>query len=189
MAFGSHCKPGVEARANTRRAVQQLHGRAVMAGAATALRTFWNSPTGPKTTHFWGPVGTPAHPLRAQRLSQRECFFLGKRSLSYKSADPTGSAPQVANWGFVVAGAADAQKPAELISGNMTGGPSLVHTPGPRFLEPREPRLTGMIDSLRSVVRVQRAVYAFRVGCPAQKLHPLRLPCSKRGGAGAFASC
>ncbi|GAX84360.1 hypothetical protein CEUSTIGMA_g11782.t1 [Chlamydomonas eustigma] len=23
---------------------------------AATLRAFWNSPTGPKTTHFWGPV-------------------------------------------------------------------------------------------------------------------------------------
>jgi len=23
---------------------------------SVALRAFWNSPTGPKTTHFWGPV-------------------------------------------------------------------------------------------------------------------------------------
>ncbi|KAF3786420.1 Mitochondrial pyruvate carrier 1 [Nymphaea thermarum] len=46
-----------------------------------ALRTFWNSPVGPKTTHFWGPV---------------------------------------ANWGFVLAGLVDMQKPPEMISGNMT---------------------------------------------------------------------
>lgn len=39
------------------------------------------SPTGPKTTHFWGPV---------------------------------------ANWGFVIAGLADSQKPPEMISRNMT---------------------------------------------------------------------
>ncbi|XP_074556739.1 mitochondrial pyruvate carrier 1-like isoform X1 [Curcuma longa] len=46
-----------------------------------AFRSFWNSPMGPKTTHFWGPV---------------------------------------ANWGFVISGLADTQKPPELISGNMT---------------------------------------------------------------------
>jgi hypothetical protein len=23
---------------------------------ATALKTFWNSPIGPRITHFWGPV-------------------------------------------------------------------------------------------------------------------------------------
>ncbi|GBF87617.1 hypothetical protein Rsub_00328 [Raphidocelis subcapitata] len=40
------------------------------------------SPTGPKTTHFWGPV---------------------------------------ANWGFVIAGLADMQKPPDIISPNMTG--------------------------------------------------------------------
>ncbi|KAK3121676.1 hypothetical protein QOZ80_8BG0658690 [Eleusine coracana subsp. coracana] len=49
---------------------------------ATALKTFWNSPVGPRTAHFWGPV---------------------------------------ANWGFVIAGLVDMNKPAEMISGNMTG--------------------------------------------------------------------
>ncbi|KAI4313476.1 hypothetical protein L6164_026455 [Bauhinia variegata] len=47
-----------------------------------SLRAFWNSPIGPKTTHFWGPV---------------------------------------ANWGFVIAGLVDMNKPPEMISGNMTG--------------------------------------------------------------------
>ncbi|XP_068661330.1 mitochondrial pyruvate carrier 1-like isoform X1 [Aristolochia californica] len=46
-----------------------------------SFRAFLNSPVGPKTTHFWGPV---------------------------------------ANWGFIVAGLVDTQKPPELISGNMT---------------------------------------------------------------------
>lgn len=53
----------------------------ISAMASSRLAAFWNSPTGPKTTHFWGPV---------------------------------------ANWGFVVAGLADTQKPAEYISPNMT---------------------------------------------------------------------
>ncbi|KAG6958773.1 hypothetical protein JG687_00009196 [Phytophthora cactorum] len=48
---------------------------------AARLRYFINSPTGPKTTHFWGPV---------------------------------------ANWGFVLAAMADMQKPADVISINMT---------------------------------------------------------------------
>ncbi|WVZ92990.1 hypothetical protein U9M48_039016 [Paspalum notatum var. saurae] len=48
---------------------------------ATALKSFLNSPVGPKTTHFWGPV---------------------------------------ANWGFVIAGLVDMNKPPEMISGNMT---------------------------------------------------------------------
>ncbi|CAI9113098.1 OLC1v1013638C1 [Oldenlandia corymbosa var. corymbosa] len=47
-----------------------------------SFRAFLNSPVGPKTTHFWGPVG---------------------------------------NWGFILAGLADTQKPPELISGPMTG--------------------------------------------------------------------
>ncbi|KAI5014479.1 hypothetical protein ZWY2020_055869 [Hordeum vulgare] len=50
-------------------------------GMATAFKAFVNSPVGPKTTHFWGPV---------------------------------------ANWGFVLAGLVDLNKPPEMISGNMT---------------------------------------------------------------------
>ncbi|GJM98938.1 hypothetical protein PR202_gb22772 [Eleusine coracana subsp. coracana] len=50
---------------------------------STALKAFINSPVGPKTTHFWGPV---------------------------------------ANWGFVIAGLVDMNKPPEMISGNMTAG-------------------------------------------------------------------
>ncbi|CAA3028323.1 mitochondrial pyruvate carrier 1 isoform X1 [Olea europaea subsp. europaea] len=46
-----------------------------------SFKAFLNSPVGPKTTHFWGPV---------------------------------------ANWGFVIAGLVDMQKPPEMISGNMT---------------------------------------------------------------------
>ncbi|KAG0584791.1 hypothetical protein M758_3G236000 [Ceratodon purpureus] len=49
---------------------------------ATSLRAFWNSPVGPKTIHFWGPI---------------------------------------ANFGFVLAGLVDIQKPPEMISGRMTG--------------------------------------------------------------------
>ncbi|KAE8820549.1 mitochondrial pyruvate carrier 1-like [Hordeum vulgare] len=48
---------------------------------ATAFKAFINSPVGPKTTHFWGPVS---------------------------------------NWGFILAGMADMNKPPELISGRMT---------------------------------------------------------------------
>ena len=45
------------------------------------VAAFVNSPVGPKTTHFWGPV---------------------------------------ANWGFVLAGILDSNKPPEKISGRMT---------------------------------------------------------------------
>uniref|UniRef100_A0A452XVH6 Mitochondrial pyruvate carrier n=1 Tax=Aegilops tauschii subsp. strangulata TaxID=200361 RepID=A0A452XVH6_AEGTS len=50
---------------------------------ATAFKAFLNSPVGPRTTHFWGPVS---------------------------------------NWGFILAGMADMNKPPELISGHMTAG-------------------------------------------------------------------
>ncbi|EFJ25060.1 hypothetical protein SELMODRAFT_39172, partial [Selaginella moellendorffii] len=47
----------------------------------SAFKNFLNSPVGPKTTHFWGPV---------------------------------------ANWGFVVAGLVDLNKPPDMMSSNMT---------------------------------------------------------------------
>ncbi|GJP35992.1 hypothetical protein CLOM_g10042 [Closterium sp. NIES-68] len=49
--------------------------------AAAAAKAFWNSPVGPKTSHFWGPL---------------------------------------ANWGFVIAGLVDMQKPVDMISPKMT---------------------------------------------------------------------
>lgn len=48
---------------------------------ADKVIAFLNSPVGPKTSHFWGPV---------------------------------------ANWGFVLAGIMDSNKPPELISARMT---------------------------------------------------------------------
>ncbi|XP_059283484.1 mitochondrial pyruvate carrier 2-like isoform X3 [Lycium ferocissimum] len=50
-----------------------------------SIRAYLNSPMGPKTTHFWGPM---------------------------------------ANWGFVISGMMDANKPPDTISGNMTAGTS-----------------------------------------------------------------
>mmetsp|Transcript_71505 Transcript_71505/g.225822 ORF Transcript_71505/g.225822 Transcript_71505/m.225822 type:complete len:138 (+) Transcript_71505:179-592(+) len=55
---------------------------AKQAAASSPLMAWVKSPTGPTTTHFWGPI---------------------------------------ANWGFVLAGINDMKKPAEAISGNMTG--------------------------------------------------------------------
>jgi mitochondrial pyruvate carrier 1 len=57
-----------------------MSGRAAVTLGSRA-RAFWNSETGPKTSHFWGPV---------------------------------------ANWGFVLAGLADASKPPEKINPKMT---------------------------------------------------------------------
>ncbi|CAI7858514.1 unnamed protein product [Closterium sp. NIES-54] len=52
-----------------------------MLGFPTSAKAFWNSPVGPKTSHFWGPL---------------------------------------ANWGFVIAGLVDMQKPVDMISPKMT---------------------------------------------------------------------
>ncbi|KAI9983070.1 hypothetical protein PInf_006992 [Phytophthora infestans] len=68
---------------------------------ASRLRYFINSPTGPKTTHFWGPV---------------------------------------ANWGFVLAAMADMQRPADVISINMTSALSIYSLIFMRFAWMVKPR-------------------------------------------------
>ncbi|KAG3101606.1 hypothetical protein PI124_g14665 [Phytophthora idaei] len=77
-----------------------LPDRSTMSMAAR-LRYFINSPTGPKTTHFWGPV---------------------------------------ANWGFVLAAMADMQKPADVISINMTSALSIYSLIFMRFAWMVKPR-------------------------------------------------
>ncbi|KAL8166354.1 hypothetical protein V2J09_007853 [Rumex salicifolius] len=68
---------------------------------ASAFKSFLNSPVGPKTTHFWGPV---------------------------------------ANWGFVVAGLVDMNKPPEMISGNMTSAMCVYSALFMRFAWMVQPR-------------------------------------------------
>lgn len=113
--------------------------RAQGASLASRLRAFVDSPTGLKTTHFWGPVANWGFVLAVSELlwwnrnrerrarASSSLFFvfcaLKKKvdgpilltvSSLFLSLSPTlGSANQ---------GLADSQKPAELISPNMTGG-------------------------------------------------------------------
>ncbi|KAL3654952.1 pyruvate transporter mpc1 [Castilleja foliolosa] len=68
---------------------------------ASPFKAFLNSPVGPKTTHFWGPV---------------------------------------ANWGFVIAGLVDMQKPPEMISGNMTAAMCVYSALFMRFAWMVQPR-------------------------------------------------
>ncbi|KAA3454379.1 mitochondrial pyruvate carrier 1 [Gossypium australe] len=68
---------------------------------ASSFRAFLNSPVGPKTTHFWGPV---------------------------------------ANWGFVLAGLVDMNKPPEMISGNMTSAMCVYSALFMRFAWMVQPR-------------------------------------------------
>ncbi|KAL6900851.1 hypothetical protein ACP4OV_005527 [Aristida adscensionis] len=77
---------------------------------SSAFKAFLNSPIGPKTTHFWGPVS---------------------------------------NWGLVLASLADTRKPAENISGNMTGvrmdGATSEHLPhGNPYLQRRRSALSAV---------------------------------------------
>eukprot|EP01017_Pseudomicrothorax_dubius_P000851 TRINITY_DN0_c2777_g1_i2.p1 TRINITY_DN0_c2777_g1~~TRINITY_DN0_c2777_g1_i2.p1 ORF type:complete len:106 (-),score=24.25 TRINITY_DN0_c2777_g1_i2:29-346(-) len=72
------------------------------------LVKFWNSPVGPKTTHFWGPV---------------------------------------MNWGFVVQGIIDRDRPAERLSRNMQAVLSVYSLLFMRFayrVQPRNWLLFGM---------------------------------------------
>lgn len=39
--------------------------------ASSALRALWNSPTGPKTTHFWGPVANWGFVLAVRARARR----------------------------------------------------------------------------------------------------------------------
>jgi len=40
--------------------------------ASSTLRALWNSPTGPKTTHFWGPVANWGFVLAVRRARRCE---------------------------------------------------------------------------------------------------------------------
>ena len=66
-----------------------------------SLMAFINSPVGPRTTHFWGPV---------------------------------------ANWGFVISGIMDRNKPPEKISGKMTTVLAFYSTLFMRFAWMVQPR-------------------------------------------------
>uniref|UniRef100_A0A7S4F9L5 Mitochondrial pyruvate carrier n=1 Tax=Chrysotila carterae TaxID=13221 RepID=A0A7S4F9L5_CHRCT len=67
----------------------------------SAFSAFINSPVGPKTTHFWGPL---------------------------------------ANWGFVISGLADMNKPSDMISRNMTGALCIYSCLFMRFAWAVQPR-------------------------------------------------
>jgi len=69
----------------------------------------------------------------------------------------------VANWGFVLAGMADAKKPAELISGNMTGGVSSSALSRNRLTR-------------RSALRLLLPLHALRLGRPGAAAAPCWAP-------------
>ncbi|KAL8478568.1 hypothetical protein ACS0TY_030453 [Phlomoides rotata] len=87
---------------HTRHTVRKISGKGLLIDSLmAAFKTFLNSPVGPKTTHFWGPV---------------------------------------ANWGFVIAGLVDMQKPPEMISGNMTAAMCVYSALFMRFAWMVQPR-------------------------------------------------
>ncbi|KAH6556973.1 hypothetical protein KP509_1Z144800 [Ceratopteris richardii] len=98
-----------------------------------AWRQFLNSPVGPKTTHFWGPV---------------------------------------ANWGFVVAGLIDTQKPPDVISGNMTTAMCIYSGLFMRFawmVQPRNYLLLGCHATNESVQLYQLSRWAAANGYLGEK--------------------
>lgn len=100
---------------------------------ASTFRAFLNSPVGPKTTHFWGPI---------------------------------------ANWGFVVAGLVDMNKPPEMISGNMTAAMCVYSGLFMRFawmVQPRNYLLLACHASNETVQLYQLSRWARANGYLSQK--------------------
>jgi hypothetical protein len=123
-------------------------------GLALKLKSWVSSPTGPRTTHFWGPIANwgfviavsthaaAGWPLAGRRPSRwRERVVPVHASWASCPTDPPRPAtppPQ---------GLADSQKPPEAISRNMTGG-KRPH-PRPRPQSPaRQPPLPARPPSL-----------------------------------------
>ncbi len=51
---------------------------------AATLKAFWNSPVGPKTTHFWGPVANWGFVVAVSPYLACSCLVAaGKRSRQY----------------------------------------------------------------------------------------------------------
>lgn len=85
------------------------------------LKKFIDSPTGPKTTHFWGPVANWGFVVA---VSGSHVAWL--RTL--RSLGPAGpscwqtSRPTLPRTPATLQGLADTSKPPEMISGKMTAG-------------------------------------------------------------------
>jgi hypothetical protein len=91
-------------------------------GVWPAFKAFVNSPTGPRTTHFWGPVANWGFVLAVRA---NECGFK-KSSLAVLAQSGLEEAAQeqaVNNMRNMLGqGLADSQKTPDVISPNMTGG-------------------------------------------------------------------
>ncbi|KAI9917089.1 hypothetical protein PsorP6_018063 [Peronosclerospora sorghi] len=97
--------------------------------AAARLRYFLNSPTGPKTTHFWGPVANWGFVLAVRTPHSRSFFsFHSERTNMLSSI------------GSVLQATADMRKPAEMISLNMTSALSVYSLIFMRFAWMVQPR-------------------------------------------------
>lgn len=90
-------------------------------GLGSKLRSFVNSPTGPKTTHFWGPVANWGFVIAVRRVDgmDRRGREMVLAAICSKSMRPRVSTPQCHRH---PQGLADSQKPADMISPNMTSG-------------------------------------------------------------------
>lgn len=79
-----------------------------------AFKAFWNSPVGPKTSHFWGPVANWGFVAAVSITHMIFCLCCWKISAFIYLAN----IPNI----FMKKGLADMNKPPEMISGNMSAG-------------------------------------------------------------------
>ena len=92
-----------------------------------SFRAFLNSPVGPKTTHFWGPVANfgfvaavcnPKFQLQYHSPSLDD-FLIFAFFMFFSACGVICNLKSVINQSQ---GLADVKKPADMISGRMTGG-------------------------------------------------------------------
>ncbi|RZB59806.1 Mitochondrial pyruvate carrier 1 isoform D [Glycine soja] len=129
------------------------------------LRSFWNSPTGLKTTHFWGPAFNWSLPFAAAMDTKKppetisvnmtgghkiqKIVHIKMNILRSFWNSPTGLKTThfwgpAFNWSLPFAAAMDTKKPPETISVNMTGVMCVYSALCMRFawmVRPRNPHL------------------------------------------------
>lgn len=89
-------------------------------GGMEVLRAFVNSPIGPKTTHFWGPVFNWSLPIAV--FAKNSNSFQHSSLLFYVISIHYNPSTLVSIAFFLLKAFLDTKKPPEVISGNMTAG-------------------------------------------------------------------
>lgn len=85
------------------------------------LRGFWNSPIGPKTTHFWGPVFNWSIPIAVCQIDESSCWK-SKHNSPLLHDISLILIITITQSVFLYQALLDTKKPPEMISGNMTAG-------------------------------------------------------------------